>query len=401
MNMTIEPCRLRGRVSVPASKSMAHRALIAAALADQPTELWIHALNEDISATIGVLNALGAEISVTPEGRVCVRPLGINRYQDMALPELDCGESGSTLRFMLPVACALGASARFIGRGRLPQRPMKPLTDALRAHGALVEGDALPLTVSGKIGGGLWTLPGDVSSQYITGLLLALPLLQEDSEISLTSPLQSVSYVAMTLSTLRDFDIRVAVTADGWIVPGGQRPHSPGFLKVEGDWSAAAFWHAANAMGAEIQIDGAPDDSLQGDRVVLNLLGQPEIHAEDVPDLVPALAAAAAVKAQRTVISGAARLRLKESDRIKATVDMIRALGGRAEETADGLIVHGGQTLHGGTVNGFNDHRIVMAAAILAARAEGPVVITDAEAVNKSYPDFFSHFRALGGIARE
>ena len=417
MNITIEPGLLRGEVTVPASKSMAHRALIAAALADGLTTIHLNALNDDIEATLDGLMALGAMIDYDPrKGLMPVRPIegapnlrralaGLERKAHAnidydAVIGVDCGESGSTLRFLLPVACGLGVKARFTGRGRLPKRPMSDLTNALREHGAAIDSDSLPMNVSGRLRGGAWTLPGNVSSQYVTGLLLALPLVSEDSEIYLTSPLQSAAYVDMTLGTLSDFGICVEGTADGWHIPGGQAYRSPGDVYVEGDWSAAAFWHGANALGGDIDVLGAPWRSAQGDRAVLDLLGKPHIDARQVPDLVPVLAAVAAALDQRTEITGAARLRLKESDRLKATADMVNALGGRAVVTPDGLIIEGGP-ISGGTVDGCNDHRMVMAAAILATVASGPVTITGAEAVSKSYPDFFDDFRRLGGAAHE
>ena len=413
MNMTIHPGMLSGTVRVPASKSMAHRALIAAALADGLTTLHINALNDDIEATIDALMALGAMIDYNPRrGLLIVRPIEAapNLGREVAglsgkaashvdfsqTLELDCGESGSTLRFLLPVACALGAKARFTGHGRLPERPNAALTKVLREHGAEIDADTLPMHVSGTLRPGLWALPGDVSSQYVTGLLMALPLLDGDSEIRLTTPLQSAGYVDMTLQALSDFGIRVERTDAGWIVPGNQAYRSPEDVYVEGDWSAAAFWCAANALGSDIDIEGVSRRSAQGDRAIEALLGQREIDASNVPDLVPALAAVAAALDQRTVIFGAARLRLKESDRLAAVADMLHALGGHAEVTPDGLIIDGGP-VRGGTVDGKNDHRIVMAAAILATRAEGDVTITGADAVSKSYPDFFEHFRALGG----
>lgn len=414
MNVTIHPGRLSGTVRVPASKSAAHRALIAAALSDGLTTVHIDALNDDIEATLECLTALGALIDYDEcKGRLIVRPVdgasGLKRHLeglagkasshvDYSEPlDLDCGESGSTLRFLLPVACALGARARFTGRGRLPERPNRALTEALRAHGAAIDADTLPMNVAGGLRGGLWTLPGDVSSQYVTGLLFALPLLREDSMIRLTTPLHSAGYVDMTLETLRDFGIEVIPTDDGWRVPGGQIYRTPEDVFVEGDWSAAAFWLAANAMGSDIDVAGVSCRTAQGDRAVEELLGQAMIDASNVPDLVPALAVAAAVRPQRTIITGAARLRLKESDRLRAVADMLSALGGAVEVTSDGLVIDGGGPLRGGTVDGFGDHRIVMAAAILATRADGPVMITGAQAVSKSYPDFFEHFRALGG----
>ena len=415
MNVTIHPGRLSGTVRVPASKSAAHRALIAAALSDGLTTVHIDALNDDIEATLECLTALGALIDYDErKGRLIVRPVdgapGLRRklaglagkaashvdYADTLV--LDCGESGSTLRFLLPVACALGVKARFTGHGRLPQRPNGALVSALRAHGATIDADTLPMRADGPLNGGVWRLPGDVSSQYVTGLLFALPLLHTDSEIALTTPLQSAGYVDMTLETLSDFGIRAESVGAGWRVPGGQAYRSPEDVYVEGDWSAAAFWHAANALGSEIDVEGVSRRTAQGDRAVVDLLGQPVIDAAQVPDLVPALAATAAALDQRTVITGAARLRLKESDRLAAVSDMIRALGGRAAATDDGLVIDGGP-IRGGTVDGRSDHRIVMAAAILATVAEGPVTVTDSGAVAKSYPEFFEHFAALGGKA--
>ncbi len=394
--MIVIPGPLAGTVRVPASKSAAHRLLIGAALADGPTRIAISATNRDIEATADCLRALGADIERQGD-YINVSPIA--RIPESAV--LDCGESGSTLRFLLPVAAALGTGATFTGHGRLPQRPNAPLVDALRKHGAKIDGDLLPMAVSGPLTGGRWTLPGDVSSQYVTGLLFALPLLDGDSAIALTTPLASAAYVDMTLQALRQFGIAVEPTATGWRVPGSQRYRTPGEAEVEGDWSAAAFWLAANAMGARVDVRGLNPDSVQGDRAVAGLLGRSTIDATHVPDLVPALAVAAARLPQRTVITGAARLRLKESDRLQTVADLLSALGHGATVTGDGLIIDGGEPTPCGepvrTVDGANDHRIVMAAAVAAAYADKPVRILDARAVEKSYPDFFRDFTALGG----
>lgn len=395
MNAVLHPGLLRGSVRVPPSKSAAHRMLIAAALADAPTEMEISALNEDILATIGCLRALGAEIEYTDAG-LRVRPIGASLR---AQASLSCGESGSTLRFMLPVAAALGVECTFSGAGRLPERPNRILTDALNAHGVRADRELLPIQLSGRLRGGTYAVAGNVSSQYITGLLLALPLCAEDSEIVLTKALESASYVGITLEALSMFGVRVYETPQGWRIPGGQRYMTPGRVQVEGDWSAAAFWLAANALGSRVACEGLRADSAQGDRAMvqrLNALGG-EIDVSDTPDLVPALAVAAAAHPGRTHITGAARLRMKESDRLRAVADMLHALGGQAEEQADGLIIDGGRPFTGGTVNGVNDHRIVMAAAIAATAAQGDVTLTDARAVAKSYPNFFEEFRRLGG----
>lgn len=395
MNAVVHPGLLRGSVRVPPSKSVAHRILIAAALADAPTEIELSALNEDILATIGCLRALGVRVEQTENG-LRVQPLAAPLCAE---PTLNCGESGSTLRFMLPVAAALGVACTFVGAGRLPERPNRILTDALNAHGACADRELLPIRLSGRLRGGTYAVAGNVSSQYITGLLLALPLCAEDSEIVLTRALESASYVGITLETLSDFGIRVQETPQGWRVPGGQRYRSPGRVQVEGDWSAAAFWLAANALGSRVECEGLNAVSAQGDRAIvrmLNGLGS-EIDVSDTPDLVPALAVAAAMHPGRTRVTGAARLRVKESDRLRAVADMLHALGGQVEERSDGLIIDGGRALTGGTVNGVNDHRIVMAAAVAATAAQGDVIITDAQAVAKSYPSFFEELRRLGG----
>lgn len=395
MNAVLHPSLLQGSVQVPPSKSVAHRVLIAAALADMPTEIEISALNEDIQATIGCLRALGAEIERTDAG-LRVHPI---RATMCAESMLNCGESGSTLRFMLPVAAALGADCAFVGSGRLPERPNRILTDALCAHGVRVDRELLPIRISGQLRGGTYAVAGNVSSQYITGLLLALPLCAEDSEIVLTKKLESASYVGITLEALAVFGIRVLEAPQGWRIPGRQRYASPGRMRVEGDWSAAAFWLAANAIGSRVECRGLKMESAQGDRAIARMLGElgGEIDVSDTPDLVPALAVAAAAHPGRTHITGAARLRVKESDRLRAVADMLHALGGQAEELPDGLIIDGGHSFTGGTVNGVNDHRIVMAAAIAATAAEGDVTITDAQAVAKSYPGFFEELRRLGG----
>ena len=396
MNVVVMPSPLVGTVRVPASKSAAHRLLVCAALADGPTRVAISAMNRDIEATVACLRALGANID-GEGGALTITPIA--GTPDGAV--LDCGESGSTLRFLLPVAAALGAHVRFTGRGRLPERPNGPLVAALRAHGATIDADLLPMNLCGPITGGIWTLPGDVSSQYITGLLFALPLLRVDSAICLTTPLASAAYVDMTLQALAQFGVGVEPTGDGWRVPGGQRCRTPGEAGVEGDWSAAAFWLAANAMGADIAVEGLDPDSVQGDRAVQALLGQAQIDATHVPDLVPALAVAAASLPQRTVVTGAARLRLKESDRLQSIAAMLAALGHDATVTPDGLIIDGGapkpcpEAVR--NVDGANDHRIVMAAAIAAAHSDRPVRIAGAQAVEKSYPGFFRDFEALGG----
>ena len=413
MNIAVRPGPLRGRVEIPASKSVAHRAMIAAALADRPTEIVLNAVNDDLTATAACLSALGAAcertdfgyriVPAAQEKNACGAAENASGATDLceiaSFPTLDCGESGSTLRFLLPVAAALGREARFVGHGRLPERPHDVLLNAMAAHGATADARRLPLQLHGRLRGGTFALPGNVSSQYITGLLMALPLCAGDSVIRLTTRLESAPYVNLTLRALADFGIRAETLPDGWRIPGGQRYHSPGRVVVEGDWSGAAFWLAANALGSRVECGNLDEASAQGDRAIrplLNRLGS-EIDVSECPDLVPALAVAAAGFPGRTALVGAARLRLKESDRLASVAALLRALGCAVDEGAESLTIHGGAPLTGGTVDGCGDHRIVMAAAVAATAASSPVTILGAQAVAKSYPDFFRDFEALGG----
>lgn len=405
----ILPSSLRGSVTVPVSKSAAHRALICAALAGQKDVLPPgEALGDDLLATRDAL----ARLLAPGEGPVA----------------LDCRESGSTLRFLIPLAAALGVPAVFAGRGRLPERPLGVYAACLPEHGVrLSSAGGLPLTVTGRLRPGRFSLPGNVSSQFVTGLLLALPLLPGDSAIELTSPLESAPYVEMTLRTMRAFGVAAEPAKEGWNVPGNQiyRP-APGF-RVERDWSQAAFFLAAAALGGRVELPGLDADSCQGDRAAETLFrelgakivwnggvicakpGPPPdgpsallLDAAQIPDLVPALAAAAAgTPGQCVSIRNAARLRLKESDRLAAMADGLNALGADVREMPDGLEIRGVRRLRGGEADGRGDHRVVMALAVAALRADGETVVTDAQSVRKSYPDFFKDYNRLGGKAYE
>ncbi|NLD58160.1 MAG: 3-phosphoshikimate 1-carboxyvinyltransferase [Clostridiales bacterium] len=392
MNVTVYPGPLRGAVEAPPSKSHAHRLLICAALADRGTVLGISGLSNDIEATIRCLRALGAGIEVTDNG-ISVTPI----VTPVLGARLDCGESGSTLRFLMPLAAHLNCGAVLTGEGRLPDRPNDALLDALLEHGAAADGRRLPIALSGGLTGGEYHLPGNVSSQYFTGLMLALPLVGGDSEIVATSPLESEPYVDMTLDALRQFGVIAERTPGGFHVPGGQRYRSPGRAAVEGDWSGAAFWLAANALGGRVEVLGLNPHSAQGDRAAASIFRDlREVDVSRVPDLMPALAAVMALAPGEHRIVGAARLRIKESDRLRAMAEVLSALGGGVEELPDGLRIRGGR-LRGGAVSSFGDHRVAMAAAIAATACEGPVTILGAEAADKSYPHFFRDFARLGG----
>lgn len=420
----IQPARLTGRVILPPSKSDAHRLLICAALADGVSRIGRMALSKDIEATMRVLRALGADIRMEGDTAVVrgIRAASAKADTSEAEPVCDCGESGSTLRFLLPVAAALGRPARFTGGGRLPQRPIDTLTGLFRERGLVCEAlgnDNLPLRIAGRLPADVYRLPGNISSQYITGLLLALPLTGGESRILLTTPLQSAGYVEMTLRTMESFGIEVERMPDGYRISAGSR-YRPTDCQVEGDWSAAAFYLAAGALGGSISLSGLTPDSAQGDKAAVELFGRlgaqvrwdkgdllvspgrlrgAVIDVSQVPDMAPALAACAAFAPDRTVITGGARLRIKESDRIAAIAAGLAAMGVRVTEQPDGLIIEGADRPRGGLVNGVNDHRIVMAFSVAAAFAAGESVVTDAQAVEKSYPGFFADYTMLGGKA--
>ena len=406
MDIRISPSRLSGRISAISSKSDAHRALICAALSDAPTELALNGSSVDIETTIRCLQSLGAAFDVS-ENSIRVRPIG--RAAQSA--PLDCAESGSTLRFLLPVAAALGCAASFTGQGRLPERPVSPLKEELEAHGCQLDRAFLPIALSGQLQSGVFTLPGNVSSQFLTGLLLCFPLLPEGGEIALSTALESAGYVEMTVQTMRRFGVHVQRTERGFRVAPGQRYHSPGRLAICGDWSSAAFWLCAGALSGEIACGGLDENSAQGDRAVEPLLAQmgaqvcragQEVTVRPgalsaIPDLIPVLAAVAAAASGKTHITNAARLRIKESDRLRSVTDILRRLGAEIEELPDGLIIQGKPRLKGGEVSSWGDHRIAMSAAIASLACEKDVIIRDAQVVSKSYPGFWADFEKLGG----
>lgn len=415
MTVTLQPTALHGRVAAIPSKSDAHRVLICAALADRPLTFPLPARSADIDATIACLRALGADITVR-DGTAAVTPIST----PAASPTLDCGECGTTLRFLLPVAAALGCDATFRGHGRLPQRPIGELLDVLARHGVHADAPALPLTLHGQLTPGEFALPGNVSSQYVSGLLLALPRLGGGSRIRLTTPPESTGYIDMTRRTMARFGVAVADEADGFSFDGDAVYRAPASAAIDGDWSNAAFWLAAGALSGPITVTGLSADSAQGDRAILTLLRRfgaqvqrqgdavtvspaplhgIEIDMRDIPDLLPPLAVIAAGAAGTTRLYNAARVRLKECDRLRGMAALLTALGGRAEEREDELLIHGGTPLAGGTADGCNDHRLVMAAALAATLAAAPVAVSDGEAVAKSYPAFFTDYQQLGGIA--
>ena len=381
MDITIRSDKLSGTVNVIPSKSQAHRYLIAAAFSKGTTTLICPETNQDIEATADCLNALGAHISKNDVGYV-IHPIG--NIPKSAV--LNCRESGSTLRFLLPIAGALGVDATFLLKGRLPSRPLSPLWEEMERNGChLSRPTDNTIHCTGKLLAAEYFIDGSVSSQFITGLMFALPLIGGDSKLHITGNVESKPYIHMTEQAISRF--------------GYPYSPSPGILTVEGDWSNGAFWLAAKTLGNSLTVTGLNHASIQGDRAADQLLPALEAHiiidASDIPDLVPIMAVVAATNHGAT-FTNIQRLRLKESDRVTTVEEMIRNLGGTAYSTESTLIVNG-TGLVGGVVDSHNDHRIAMSAAIAATVCTSPVTILGAEAVNKSYPTFWEEYRRLGG----
>ena len=396
----ITPGPLWGSIAAIPSKSEAHRLLICAALADAPTTLPLSASSQDIDATIRCLNAMGADIALS-DGELRVTPID----NPPARCEADCGESGSTLRFLLPVAGALGIETDFRMHGRLPERPIAPLDrELVRGGCTLTRPERDVLRISGKLQPGAYELPGDVSSQYITGMLLALTLLEDESSLAITGKLESASYIGITRRCMASFGANPVPTDDGYRIPGMGRYISPGWMEIGGDWSNAAFWLCVSELpGCKVEITGLDPDSAQGDKQIVPALaelrsseGECVLDAGDIPDLVPTIAACACAAGRALRVTHAERLRIKESDRIATVRQALNALGGDVSETPDGLIVRRRKPT-GGEVDAAGDHRIAMMAAVASAGCTREVIIRGAEAVNKSYPGFWRDFASLGG----
>lgn len=414
MEIRITPSPLSGTINAIPSKSVAHRAFLCAALSDTPSIIECESVSKDIEATINCLNVLGAKISGN-NGIFNIVP--IQRSMEKAL--LDCGESGSTLRFLLPIVSALGKNAVIHGHGRLPERPIQPLTEQLISHGATIS-TPFPLDCSGTLQSGSYTIVGNISSQFISGLLLAAPLTNGDCTIILTTQTESKPYIDMTISVMSSYGVMVKEIENGYFIKGGQRYTAPEKFVVEGDWSNAAFWLTCGALsGNGICCKNLSPNSVQGDKAITALLSKfgarvaveddsvivspapltgMSIDATDIPDLVPVLAVAACGAIGKTIIYNASRLRLKESDRLQAVTEFLKKLGADITQTEDGLIINGTGKLRGGSADSMNDHRIPMSLAVAATICENDVVIENAEAINKSYPSFFEEYQKLNGI---
>ena len=413
MTRRIEPGQRSGIVQIPSSKSHAHRMLICAALSREESRLRCRGLSKDILATIDCLRALGAEIREEEE-LLFIRPISSVPGGERVLP---CGESGTTLRLLLPLVGALEAEAVFLRKGRLPQRPLSPLDRELCRHGMSLWEEGEALHGRGRLLPGDYCLPGNISSQFISGLLLALPFLQRDSSLTVEGKVESAGYLRMTEQTYAMAGVSLLKEGQKYRIPGGQRPCIAGERAVEGDWSNAAFFLCAGALSEKgVLVKGLSLRSCHGDRAVLELLrrfgarveeaedgvlvqrGQLrgiDIDAAPIPDLIPVLSVLAAFCEGETRVYNAGRLRLKESDRLRTTAALIRSLGGEAEELAEGLVIRGKGGLRGGEAESFNDHRIAMAAAAASCGCEEAVLLHGAECVEKSYPVFWKDWDEL------
>ena len=419
------------RVVAPKSKSYEHRILICELLSKLGEADTLDAQGEpreasDLSRTAA---RPSEDVMATKD---CISKIKLSLMDGRSEVVLDCNQSGSTLRFLLPIVCALGLKARFLMRGRLGKRPMDELINELKSHGCKIETEDDAICTSGKLEHGVFNLPGDISSQYVSGLLMALPLLSSDSEIHVLRPIVSAGYIDVTLDVMRKFSISVSEENSGseyiYRIKGGQRYIMPEKYIVEGDWSNAAFWFAIGVLGDEpLAIEGLNPNSLQGDRKIFDILREMgadvyaeidndkavfeayplgnislkaiALDAENIPDLVPLIAILACFTDGKSKITGIKRLRLKESDRLLAIEELIYGLGGSIKTREDVIEISGlgaGGMLRGGEVRCFDDHRIVMSAATSSLRCREDVLIDNASAVNKSYLGFFDELDRLG-----
>ncbi len=406
MDLTIVPAKLRGKLTPPPSKSQAHRLILCAALAEGESLLKNVALSQDVEATLCCAQILGARWRREEGGRLRIWGTGGQLWSGKDLPRFDCGESGSTLRFLIPVALALAGGGIFTGRGRLMERPQEPYIRLFQEKGISWEQEGGTLTVRGRLEAGEYRLPGNVSSQFFTGLLYALPLVEGTSRIVPTTPVESWDYIAMTVDALAGAGVTVTVShrAATCFYMTGKMDYQAVDCTVEADWSQAAFWYAANFLGAEVAIQGLHPDSAQGDKAIapfywkLARPGDVELDVSQYPDLVPPLAAMAAVRRGTARLTHAARLRMKESDRLSSVTAALNTLGAQVEEHPDSLTIRGLDSLvGGGRVDCRNDHRIAMMAAVAASACETPFTLLGAECVEKSYPEFWKHYEMLGG----
>lgn len=417
MNVIITPNRLIGDVIIPPSKSLSHRAIIAASLADGVSKISNIMYSNDIIATINAMRALGASIEEY-EDYLIIKGSKVKRVNDV----IDANESGSTIRFMIPIALTINEPITFVGKNNLVKRPLDTFFNIFDEQEIEYEHgeDYLPLKVYQGLKSGVYHVRGDISSQFITGLLYALPLLDGDSEIYVTTNMESKGYIDLTLDVLKQFGIEIINNNYQLFKIKGNQQYKPYDYMVEGDYSQAAFFLVADALGANINLLAMNENSHQGDKKIIDdikslgydvefknnyLLSRFNdnnkgnvIDFSQSPDLGPALAVLASLTKGKTEFINAGRLRIKECDRITCVKEELNKLGAKIEELEDGMIINGVDTLNGGTVDSHNDHRLVMAFAMATLKMNGKIKILNANAVSKSFPNFFKVFEKIGGI---
>lgn len=425
----IYPKKLNGEVKIPPSKSMAHRAVICAALGDGVSKVTNIDYSDDIIATIEAMSSLGARITKKEEYiEICGIKSPKNIEANLVKSErlIDCNESGSTLRFLVPIAALFDGVNRFVGRGNLGKRPLDTYYDIFDKQNiryAYKEG-VLDLKTEGKLQSGEFKVKGNISSQFITGLLFTLPLLEGDSKIVITTEMESKGYVDLTLSAMKDFGIEIINNNyEEFIIKGNQTYKSRDY-RVEGDYSQGAFFFCADALSNNVILKDLKLDSLQGDKEVIDILTRMGldiinrnngligianerlkatiIDSSQCPDIIPVLALVAALSIGTTEIINAGRLRIKECDRLAAVTSELNKLGAKIKERENGLIIEGVKELKGGAeVWSHKDHRIAMTMAIASTVCKEPIVLKDYECVSKSYPQFWEDFKNLGGVVDE
>ena len=415
MNVRIKKGLLKGTINVPSSKSLTHRAIIAASLANGKSIIKNINKSKDIEATISAMKHLGAKISESDNELIIE-----GCYPHLVNNVIDSNESGSTIRFLIPLSLLQDKEVTFIGHNKLVDRPQDVYLDIFKEKGIWYKKDNnhyLPLTVRGPIKGGIYNIRGDVSSQFITGLLYTLPLCKEDSEIRITTKLESKSYIDLTIDVLKKFGIEIKYNNNIYYIKGSQT-YQPTNYTVEGDFSQAAFFLASDMLGSFVRLKNMNPDSLQGDKEIINYIeriggkviykdslyycvsgktNNVDIDVSNTPDLGPILTCLLSQVEGKSTLYNASRLRIKECDRITCVKEELIKLGLDISETYDSIIINGKKKVNGATIDSHNDHRLVMSFAILATISESDVVITNAEAINKSYPNFFKDFESLGG----
>ena len=405
-SLLIKPSLLKGKITIPPSKSISHRAIICASLSMEESKISNIVFSDDIRATIEGMKTLGADIKEADDFIL------VKRSNKILNNAIDCNESGSTLRFLIPLSLVLKDECTFKGKGRLNERPLDIYYEIFRKSNIDYETNAgkLPLKIRGRLKGGFYKISGNVSSQFITGLFFSLPLLDVGSEIKIIGEPESKNYIKLTLDVMKRYNVNIEkIDENNYYIKGAQKYKAFDY-SIEGDFSQAAFFLAANVLGCKIECLGLNYDSLQGDKEILNIaekysspMEEITIDASQIPDLVPVISVLASLKENCTTkIINAGRLRFKESDRLEATASEMKKLGASMEETKNGLIINGKSSLYGNaTVDSHNDHRIAMALAIAAIKCDNPIVLEGYESVKKSYPKFWDDYQSLGGAIYE